>query len=248
MSRGYACGEAVRERGEGRAVATAAVLDFLRVAERRADVLVAALALDDLGAMLGEEPRRKSRKRPARFFSGVAEMMGATRSLGARSRSMRRSSGSRLVGIVTWRIPSSVFGVFTAFGFVLDLVTHATCTLHETRPRSLSDLTLRINHSRNARVRRRFPPRRRPRTRNVDPFEEHRQFVHVDLHALRLRCHARRKNELPALETLVHDRVAAARPHQKLYLILPPIQKHEDVTAQWVPCEDGSHLVREALE
>ena len=44
MSRGYACGEVVRERGEGRAVATAAVLDFLRVAERRADVLVAALA------------------------------------------------------------------------------------------------------------------------------------------------------------------------------------------------------------
>ena len=115
MSRGYACGEVVRERGEGRAVATAAVLDFLRVAERRADVLVAALALDDLGAMLGEEPRRKSRKRPARFFSGVAEMMGATRSLGARSRSMRRSSGSRLVGLVTWRIPFPVFGVFTAF-------------------------------------------------------------------------------------------------------------------------------------
>jgi hypothetical protein len=41
--------------GKGRSVATAAVLDFLRVAERRADVLVAALALDDLGAMLGEE-------------------------------------------------------------------------------------------------------------------------------------------------------------------------------------------------
>jgi hypothetical protein len=64
MSQGDAFGEVVRERGEGRSVATAAVLDFLRVTERRADVLVAALALDDLRAMLGEE---------ARGDAGVAE-------------------------------------------------------------------------------------------------------------------------------------------------------------------------------
>jgi hypothetical protein len=62
-----------------------------------------------------EATRRKSRKRPARFFSGVAETMGATRSFGARSPSMRRRSGSSVVGIVMWRIPSSVFGVFTTF-------------------------------------------------------------------------------------------------------------------------------------
>src|ERR1700712_2972723 len=46
------------ERGEGPAVTPPPVLHFLRVPERRADVLVPRLALHYLGALAGEEPPR----------------------------------------------------------------------------------------------------------------------------------------------------------------------------------------------
>jgi hypothetical protein len=46
----------------------------------------------------------------------------------------------------------------------------------------------------------------------------------------------------------MHDRVPPARPHEELHLIPPPIEKDEDVPAEWVLRQDGANLVRQSLE
>ena len=54
---------------------------------------------------------------------------------------------------------------------------------------------------------------------NIDPLEQHRQLVNVDLDARDALCHTRRKREPAALQPLVHDREPAARPHDQLHLV-----------------------------
>lgn len=83
-------------------------------------------------------------------------------------------------------------------------------------------------------VHRRIPPSRGSTPHEGDPLEQHREFVHIDLHTSSIRPHVAQRGKRASLQPLVHDREAAARPHEQLHLVAPAIQEHQDVTAQRV--------------
>ena len=72
--------------------------------------------------------------------------------------------------------------------------------------------------------------------------------VDVDRDAGRAVRHAGGKRELPALQALVHDREAPARPHDQLDLRLAPVEEHEDVPAQRVVSQHMADLVCQTVE
>jgi hypothetical protein len=65
---------------------------------------------------------------------------------------------------------------------------------------------------------------------HLQALQKHRQFVRVDFYAQGIRRHACRELEATALETLMHNRVAAPRPQQHLHLCPPAINENEDVS------------------
>src|SRR5690606_21563525 len=48
--------------------------------------------------------------------------------------------------------------------------------------------------------------------------------------------------------SLMHDREAAARPHDQLHLVLAPVEEHEHVTAERIVTERVPDLVGQAVE
>jgi len=154
------------------------------------------------------------------------------------------SSSARTTSSTSPSITADAF--VGAFFFVLAFATARPGVLDvRARRSSLSDLS---TTSSDARVLRRLPPSRRLRTGDIDPFEQHRELVNVELDSGHVVGDLRRENEFSALQPLVHDRVSATRPHQELHLILAPIQKDEDVAGQRVLGQDGAHFIREALK
>src|SRR5678816_1407299 len=95
---------------------------------------------------------------------------------------------------------------------------------------------------------RRFPSLRRARTPDVDPLEQHRQLVNVDLYAEDALDDSSGKREGSLLEALMHDRESAARVHEQLDLRLSAIEEHEHVTGERVIPQHLADLVRQALE